>query len=152
MIKLPAINRHWVGVAALAMAVIGIGLIGNMGFRRPIETLSQISSDQARQPGSAANPDFISEHFISALRRLPQNVYGYAQRGAQSLNDPLQDKSQGSIASESRNWTEEEWRLASAAVTAYRKGGREALSSAASSDIIWQPPEEITKMNPAASR
>ncbi len=147
MTRLPQISRHWVGVSALALALIGLGIMANVAFNRPTESLSQIGGDQINQPGSAVSPGFISEHFISQLRRIPQNAFGSAQPDAQSLNASEDNRSR---ASEARNWTEEEWRLASAAVMAYRKGGREALSPTASSRMVWQPPEEIAKQKPTA--
>ncbi len=145
MTKLYEMNRHWVGVTALALTVVGIGIIGNMTFQHPTQVFSRISTEQSE----ATNPNFISEHFISQLKRVPQNLFGSAQHNAQTTQDQI---SGGTESEAAKNWTDEEWRLASGAVTAYRKGGRQALNSAASADIVWRPPEEIASKRANAPR
>ncbi len=152
MTTLPEINRHWVGIPALALAIIGLGIVGNMAFKRPAESLSQISSAQTNQPAAAMNPKFISDHFLAELMRIPPNAFGSAQPGARSQNASSENQSRAATAPETKDWTDEEWRLASAAVTAYRKGGKQALSPTASADMIWQPPEEIANQEAAGSR
>ncbi len=149
MTKLPEINRHWVGIPALALAIIGLSIAGNMAFKRPAASLSQISSAQTNQPAAAMNPNFISDHFLSELRRIPRNAFGSAQRGAQSQNASSEDQSR---AATKKDWTAEEWRLASGAVEAYRRGGKEALSPTASADMVWQPPEEIANQKANGTR
>ncbi len=149
MMKLPAINRHWVGIPALALAIIGLGIAGNMAFKRPAESLSQISSAQINQPAAAMNPNFISDHFLSELRRIPQNAFGSAQPGSQSKNVSSESQSRTPTT---KDWTAEEWRLASGAVEASRKSGKQALSPTASADMIWQPPEEIANQKANGSR
>ncbi len=149
MTKLPEINSHWVGIPALALAIVGLGIAGNMAFKRPAESLSQVSSAQINQPAAAMNSNFISDHFLAELRRIPQNAFGSAQPGAQSQNASSENQSR---AATTKDWTAEEWRLASGAVEGSRKSGKQALSSTASSDMIWQPPEEIANQKGNGSR
>jgi hypothetical protein len=146
--KLPQINRHMVGVSALALTILALGAFANMSFKRPAESLAQMTSPQIEQSASVKESDLTA--LLSQLKEIPKNAFGYAQPGRQSENT-LADNNQ-SAASEARNWNEEEWRLASAAVAAYRKGGEKALSAAASSNMVWQPPEEIANQKSPASR
>ncbi len=143
---LPEINRHWIGIPALALAIAALGFVGNKDFNRRTHNLPQISSAEINQPASATNGSSM-ERWLSQLRRIPQNAFGSAQSQNPSENQP-----RSSIGSEARNWTEEEWRLASAAVAAYRRGGKAALNSAASSDTVWQPPEEIANKNGGSAK
>ncbi len=139
MITIPEINRHWIGIPALALAVIGLGIMGNAAFKRTTESLPQVGSAEMNQAASAAD-------IISQLKQIPKNAFGSAQPLAPSQYSLSGDQPSNST-SESKNWTKEEWRLANAAVTAYRKGGRKALNATASSNLIWQPPEEIANSN-----
>lgn len=145
--KLPQINRHLVGVSALALTIMGLGVFANTSFNRPAESLAQLTTQRVAQPATATESDLTA--LLSQLKEIPKNAFGYAQPGKQAEN-ALADNP--SAASEARNWNEEEWRLASAAVAAYRRGGEKALSSLSSSDMVWQPPEEIANHKAPASR
>ncbi len=137
---LPQINHHVVGLAALTLAIVGVGIAGDTMFQNHPESLAQTNLP-AVENSAVSTPQQI----LSQLRQIPQNAFGYAQPNGKEQNAVLSDEPRGSEASEAKNWTEEEWRLANAAVTAFRKGGKKALDPVASSDIVWQPPEEIAK-------
>jgi hypothetical protein len=83
------------------------------------------------------------------VTRLPKNAFGYA---GSAMNQSPVNPASDSLAPEGKDWTAEEWRLASAAVEAARKGGKKALDPTASNAIVWQPPEEIAHRKPANAR
>jgi hypothetical protein len=143
MMKRPQFNRHWIGLPALALAVAGLGFLGASTFERPVGVLPENARARVEAPPSD-NADFLSQ-----LKQIPKNAFGFA--------GPALDRSPGSPtgasdASEGRDWTAEEWRLASAAVAAARKGGKKALDPAASANLVWSPPEEIANRKPASDR
>ncbi|KAF2990529.1 hypothetical protein OGR47_02115 [Methylocystis sp. MJC1] len=151
MLRFSQINRHAVGIPALALAIIGLAILGSMGTKRPVSSLPEMSGAQISQPTSASNSGFRAQ--------VPPNAYGSAQPSTKSLERNAQavsgNPTQGSTASEARNWTDQEWQIASMAVSAYRKVGKvtQALNPSASSDLVWQPPEEITNNHrPAETR
>lgn len=127
----PRINRHWIGVSAVALAIAALGFGANV-TKRPAASLSEISS-----PAPAQTPDFLS-----LIKRIPPNAFGSAQPGSEDTKSMAGTSAEQGEA-QAKDWTQEEWRLATAAVAASRKGGKQALSSEASSKIIWQPPQEI---------
>lgn len=148
MPRFPQINRHAVGIPALALAIIGLAIVGSMGTKRPVSSLPEMSRSQISQPTAASDSGFRPQ--------IPPNAYGSAQPSTKSLERNAQavsgNPTQGSTASEARSWTDKEWQIASMAVSAYRKVGRvtQALNPTASSELVWQPPEEITNNHHAA--
>ncbi len=152
MMKLPQVNRHLVGATALALSILGLGIVGNSVFKRPMESLAQIDNPSSNPPTVAQNLESVSENLLSQFKRIPPNAYGYAPPLTQSQSAAADNDARGSEASEAKDWTKEEWRLASAAVAAYRKGGKRALNATSSSDIVWQPPEEIANQRAGKSQ
>ncbi len=165
MLKFPQLNRHMIAIPTLALAIIGVAVAGNTLFQRPARTLSEIGVAQSNQ--SWANPatqqwanPAVTSNFLAELSKVPPNAYGSAQPEAavpqsqKSAIEPPLKPTENTLPSEAKNWTKEEWRLASAAVMAYRKAGKlaKSLSPSASSDVVWQPPEEIANMEAKRSR
>lgn len=160
MFKFPEINRHAVGISALALAIIGLGIVGSMPTRRLVASLPEMSGAQVSQPIAATD--------FGVRSQIPPNAYGSAQPSTKPIERNAQldqgNPPQGQAASEGRNWTDREWQIATMAVSAFRKVSKaaEALSPSASSDrkvssastnSVWQPPEEIANGNrPAESR
>ncbi|WP_363346359.1 hypothetical protein [Methylocystis echinoides] len=167
MFKFPELNRHMIAIPSLALAIVGVAVAGNIWFERNARNLSEIDSARTTQSWvnpadqQAANPD-SNTNFLAELRRVPPNAYGSAQpepiqrntQSGASAVAPSLKQADKTGPTEAKNWTEEEWRLATAAVNAYRKTGKvvKGLSPSALSDLIWQPPAEIADQTSGASR
>ncbi|MGJ0510150.1 MAG: hypothetical protein ACR652_24135 [Methylocystis sp.] len=164
MIKFSQINRHIVGISAVAIAIAGLGIAANAEFSRPTETLSQISSAQT---GSWTKPAEQPWANPAQLNQIPSNAYGSAQpsesarQNAMSENrvavSPSSNSNKTAKATgenEAQNWTDREWEIASKAVAAYRMAGKaaQALVPNRSSETSWQPPEEIANGSTRANR
>jgi hypothetical protein len=150
MIKLQELDRrHVAGVTAVAVVIASLGFIASRDFGRRVEALSESGVAQLAQQ-NAIEP--FGTNFLSSLRRLPADVYGSAAGlKPDEPSKPSADWSQSkpvSPASESKFWSEQEWRAASKAVADYRSG-RKSPSGKRQGTLIWQPPEEIAQQSPA---
>ncbi|MGJ0509398.1 MAG: hypothetical protein ACR652_20215 [Methylocystis sp.] len=156
MIKLRQINRHIVGISAVAIAIAGLGIAANANFSRQTETISQMSSTQnADRWANATNQPWANP---AQLNQIPSNAYGSAQpsesarpnamsetRTAVSPSPNPSKTAKATGETEAQNWTDREWEIASKAVAAYRMAGKaaQALVPNRGSETSWQPPEEI---------
>jgi len=134
MTMIPELNRrHLIGVSTLALMLAGLGLVANKDFgpRR----ISALPEAQLEQNVNEAQPSLFS-----ALRRLPENVYGSAANMAPEADSTTQ--SAVSPSSESKFWSDREWQAASKAVADYRSS-QKSRTGKSQGALIWQPPEEI---------
>ncbi|WP_424360422.1 hypothetical protein [Methylocystis parvus] len=156
MIKLDYLDRrHVAGIAALALTLAGLGYFGARDFpTRPVAQLPQLASGQIaqlnpEQPQLNENQSF-QEKFLSGLQRLPANAYG----SAQALKDKVIGNSDSaadaqitpvSPASESKFWSDQEWRIAGKAVDEFRSTRKSETQTQAkkTGTLSWRPPEEI---------
>ncbi|WP_363346015.1 hypothetical protein [Methylocystis echinoides] len=140
MVKLPELNRHMVGVSAIALALLGLGYLANMaGDNRRVASLLDRG---ASMPVNETSPS--ETNFLSMLKNIPPNAFGSAASGGNS------DKS----VSSSGDWTPDEWRVAADAVARARSGAKgqpanKQAAHASASGIVWRPPEEIASRNDA---
>lgn len=117
---MPRINRHAAGFTALLALIAGLGLIGGTRFARMSENL-----DEGVETSS----------LLSAVQRAPHETYGFAA--------PTQPASPAKP--DATNWSADEWRVAASAVEKLRSTRKgKGVSLASGSNIIWQPPEEIS--------
>jgi hypothetical protein len=148
MLKFPALNNHVVGVSAVALTIIALGMAENTLSRRAANDIAEISSAQVNQP-HWVNPADLESTPNALSSAIPPNAYGSAQ-ATQSEAAPRSAKESDLTATEGKDWSQQEWEIASKAVSAYRAVARAAnavTKSATKSRDVWQPPEEI-----AASR
>lgn len=93
-------------------------------------------------PSTAANSDFFA-----MLRQVPPNAFGSAagtnvepSQNAKTAVAPKTADARDSFASEARNWSEEDWRIATQAV-AHSRSKPQARNM---SGLSWAPPQEIS--------
>ncbi|MGJ0508983.1 MAG: hypothetical protein ACR652_18025 [Methylocystis sp.] len=155
MMKLPELNRHIVGVSALALAILGLGYAANVmsvNYNRPV---AQLESSQVRV--SEADNGMPS-NFLNMLSRIPPNVYGRASSGDEQAAKPQeraavspQGGSESSFFSEAKKWTEQDWRAAADAVANLKSSRGQQAQNYDMSGIVWAPPEEIASKNGAGA-
>lgn len=160
MIKLKELGaRHIVGLSALALTIAGLGFFAKRDFNPPaVAELPQLVS--APLPQLNANQSF-EEKFLSGLRRLPANAFGSAEAlkdkagaGSEASADTAQ-VAPVSPASESKFWSEQEWRIAGKAVDDFRSSRKSQTEtqSKKTGALSWRPPEEIAnKIEKPATR
>jgi hypothetical protein len=151
MIKLDILGRrHVAGIAALALTLAGLGYFAARDFPgRPVAALpeAQIAQDNTDRS--------FEEKFLSGLRRLPANAFGSAEalrlREDQDANaegdaNASADASQNaalSPTSQSKFWSEREWRIAGKAVDDFRATRKPSADAIKTGTLSWRPPEEI---------
>ncbi|QGM96974.1 hypothetical protein [Methylocystis parvus] len=151
MIKLGELGRrHVAGMSALALTLLGLGYFASQGFpARSVAELPELAGPSLAQ----LNPNqSLEEKFLSSLRRVPPNAFGSAealrmeegQTGASAGADSSADASQiapVSPASESKFWSDQEWRIADKAVGDFRSARKPQTRNTGT--LSWRPPEEI---------
>lgn len=180
MVKLPELNRHMVGLSAIAVAILGLSYgadVINANYIRPVARLADsgaagvqqtATNTQWRAPAdtagsNAATTEGSKADFLSMLNQIPPNAYGWAAGGREQPAKPQEKAAVSppasaldSLAAESKNWNEQDWRLAVQAVTNGRaKSQNTAQNSAmnsAMSGVVWAPPEEIAKKGASPAR
>jgi hypothetical protein len=164
MIKLNVIDRrHVAGLSALAATLAGLGYFAARDFpTRNVAELPQFASAQLTELNQ--NQSF-EEKFLAELRRLPANAFGSAEalrlregQDAKADADSSADASQISAVSptsESKFWSEQEWRIAGKAVDDFRTSRKSETETRMKKTgaLSWRPPEEIAnKAEKPASR
>jgi hypothetical protein len=132
MLKLPELNRHMVGLSAIALAIAGVGYAARV---MPVNS----SAPAARQladllPAEGWNP-------AAMLREIPPNAFGRAPAAEQGMKP--QETEANAVSSESKNWTAQDWRVAAVAVEKLRSSRPQARNNM--SGVVWAPPEEIAQ-------
>lgn len=154
MITLDYLNRrHVAGIAALALTLAGLGYFGARDFpARRVAELPELASAQLAQSNAQSNPsESFEEKFLSGLRRLPANAFGSAEALKDKMgagSDLSGDASQitpVSPASESKFWSDQEWRIAGKAVDEFRSSRKSETQTQTkkTGTLSWRPPEEI---------
>ncbi len=155
MMKLPELNRHVVGLAAVAVAIAGLGYaasVMNMNYDRPVARLESI---QPRTEQLDANGG--DSTFFSMLRQVPPNLYGRAseERGQQSkAQERAAVSPKGNTenaASEAKDWTAQDWSVAAEAVEKLHSARAQTRNNA-TTGIVWAPPEEIANKSGNSAR
>lgn len=156
MIKLDGLDRrHVAGLSALALTLAGLGYFSARDFSaRNVAELPELASARLAEPNQ---PQSLEEKFLAGLQRLPSNAFGSAEAlrlgdgqnakaaaGADSSTDASQI-SPVSPASESKFWSEQEWRTASKAVDDFRASRKSRIETQTrkTGTLSWGPPEEI---------
>lgn len=156
MIKLDFLERrHVAGIAALALTLAGLGYFGARDFpARPVASLPELASAQlaqtnSEQPQLDQNQSF-EQRFLSGLQRLPGNAFGSAQALKDKVINGSESASDAQItpvspASESKFWSDQEWRIAGKAVDEFRSTRKSETQNQAkkTGTLSWRPPEEI---------
>lgn len=149
MIKLDGLGqRHVAGISALALTLAGLAYFATRDFpARPVAELPEFTEAQLAQNDDS--PSF-QERFLAGLRRLPANAFGSAEglklRESQDANggaDASADASKTAVspASQSKFWSDSEWRIASKAVDDFRANHKPQTKQTGA--LSWRPPEEI---------
>jgi hypothetical protein len=129
MIKLPELNRHIVGPAAIALVIAGLGYATSV--KRPSSS-PQMAELADLQPATGWNP-------MAMLKEIPPNAFGRAPAAEQET----QDNDGNAVSSTAKNWTAQDWRVAAEAVEKLRSS--RAQSGVNMAGIVWAPPEEIAQ-------
>ena len=160
--RLSQLNSHAVGVSAVAVVILGLGIALNSGYRRPIAQLSETGDAQVTQRWvSPADPTAPAAPPSMLLNQIPLNAYGSAQPGEPAqVNATNYDENASATAAdrmnnakaagpEGKDWSAKEWEIASKAVSAYRAAAKAAnsVTGSGSSNVEWHEPEEIIKHN-----
>jgi hypothetical protein len=179
MYRFPALNRHAVGISALILLIAGLGFVGTTSLHQmrrpialdaqPVENTTQTASAQSVNP-AGWNAKFLAlmdqipltEHRSAALQSPAQPAP--SAQSAESAAQPSQgsaEQPQGSMAAATKDWTEQDWRIATQAVAEHRSAAKASMTetqapapvaehrSAAESPKAWRPPEEIAHKAPA---
>lgn len=121
-------KRAAIGFAVLVAVLMGLVIfVSEFGHRSP-----------TRLTALDTNDTIDGQSILSEVRRMPQNIYGYA--GLPGLA-----KNVGTAA----KWSEDEWRVAINAVNELRQKNDESSRAAGDGlqNGLWQPPQEI-RSNP----
>lgn len=141
MVKLPQLNRHIVGLSAIALTLAAMGYAANV---MSTNSRSSVALQESVQPRATAELD---SNFLSMLTRIPKNAFGRAgesERAANPGESAVAPKSgeASDPAASARNWSPQDWRVAAEAVEKLRST-RAGLQSRSMSGLVWAPPEEI---------
>ncbi|WP_281800347.1 hypothetical protein [Methylocystis echinoides] len=132
MLKLPELNRHIVGLSAIALAIAGVGYAARV---TPMNSGAPAAQQLAELlPAEGWNP-------AAMLREIPPNAFGRAPAAEQEMTP--QNAEANSISPDSKNWTAQDWRVAAAAVEKLRSSRPQARNNM--SGVVWAPPEEIAQ-------
>lgn len=162
--KLPAnLNRHVVGVSAILAALAILAYTANTATPRRVASLPAEGVAIAQQAPTEATPS--NGNFLGQLKQIPPNAYGSARGSEELLSQKitsgikavLPSMGSNSAQTESKSWSDEDWRIAKQAVADHRsasKDSKEKSSDSASAhlDTVWQPPEEIANRPTNQSR
>ncbi len=153
------LNRHVVGVSAIMAALVVLGYAANTATNRRVASLPEATVAIARN--DTTEPAW-NQNFLSQLKQVPPNAYGSARGSEESIgqkiksgiNAMLPSGSSNSAQTESRSWSDEEWRVAEKAVADLRGASKAENNANASarSDTVWQPPQEIANGKAGQSR
>ncbi len=149
------INRHVVGVSAILAVLAILAYTANTATSRRVASLPEEGFAIAQQAPSEATSS--NENFLAQLKQIPPNAYGSARSSEESLGQKitsgikavLPSMNSSSAKTESRSWSDEDWRIAQQAVADHRSASKDTKekrndsASAANSNTVWQPPEEI---------
>jgi hypothetical protein len=141
-----AMNRHVVGVSAiLATLVVLGGYASNTAPARPVASLPEESFAAAQQA-----PTDTTKAYESA-RRLEESL---GQKLKEQIKALAPSVGWNSAQTESANWSREEWQIAEKAVADHRSNSKAGTinNTSARSDLVWQPPEEISGRQANPSR
>lgn len=144
MIKLPELNRHMIGLSAIAVAIAGLGYAAslmNMNGARPVARLESI---QPRARDVSANTAWNS-NFLSMLREIPPNAFGRAPDANEKA------ETSGQTTPDAKNWTPQDWRVAAEAVEKLHSA-RAQVQNQSMTGIVWAPPEEIAQKSAKSTR
>jgi hypothetical protein len=145
-------RRHLAGISALALTLAGLAYFATRDFpARPVAALPEAQLAQNDQsPSSSDQSPSFEERFLAGLQRLPANAFGSAEglklkESKESLDanggaDASQDTAL-SPASQSKFWSDREWRIASKAVDDFRANRKPQTKPTGA--LSWRPPEEI---------
>lgn len=152
MMKLPAsMNRHIVGVSAILTALVVLGYATNSWNFRRVASLPETGFAIAENASQEARSN---DNFSTRLEKVPPNAYGSARGSEESLGQKITSgiksmlPSTGSkpVQTESKNWNDEDWRIAEQAVADHRRAWKNSSNASAASNTVWQPPEEIATL------
>jgi hypothetical protein len=155
MMKLPELNRHIVGLSAVAVAIAGLGYaasVMNLNYNRPVARLESI---QPRAEQAGANGG--ESTFLSMLRQIPPNLYGRATEEDSQQPKPQERAAVSpkgkteNAASEAKNWTAQDWNVAAEAVEKLHSA-RAQTQNNTMTGVVWAPPEEIANKSETSGR
>ncbi len=177
MMNLPAaMNRHIVGISAIAAALAMLGYAANTSTVRRVASLpeeglviSQKAPTEATQapPTEAAQsaPTVAERNAPTEIAQMPtETPNAYGRRSEDSVGQKLKEQIKALLPSvgsdsaqkEAANWSREEWQIAEKAVSDHRGGAKAANNSnekrSTRSAMVWQPPAEIAKAQMNQSR
>jgi hypothetical protein len=145
------INRHIVGFSAVIAALAVLAYTASTVTSRRVASLPETGFAIAHQAPNETESS--NENFLVQLKQIPPNAYGSARESGESIGQKitsgikavLPSIGSNSAQTESKNWTDEDWRIAQSAVANRRKDPKEKSNDSASAqlDTVWQPPEEI---------
>jgi hypothetical protein len=148
MMKLPeTIKRHVIGASALLVALAVLGYATSTATPRRVASLATEGFAIAQQaPAQTAS----NENVRDQSKQIPPDAYGSARGSEQSIGEKITSGIKAVLPSigsksaqtDSKNWSDEDWRIAEQAVAESRRGSKNA-STNAHLDTVWQPPEEI---------
>ncbi len=167
---MPQMNRHVVGVSALALLLAALGYIGGAGVDQNRRAERLLNAQRFESPSRSAsisnqqqNPTGWESRSLAEMGRAPmierrsaanapdtaqqntqQNTQQPAQRNERSEGASGWLSSIGSAASAAKNWSKEDWDIAARAVSEHR--------SAAKSDTRSQQPGGEPTANETAAQ
>lgn len=156
MIKFPSLNRHMIGVSAVALAILSLGIATTSRTPHSLNELTEFNRPEVTQAWVNPADQSQTEPTISALlKEIPLTAYGSSQHmqpvqpeAASKSRQSAMATAKGVVAGpEGKDWSAQEWEIASKAVSAYRSVAKVAnsLTRSEPSNDVWQPPEEIAK-------
>lgn len=149
MMKLPAsMNRHTVGISAIFAALVVLGFTATLADHRHVASLPEAGFATAENASSETRSN---QNFFAQMKQIPPNAYGSTRSSEGSLGQKitsgikavLPSMSSKSAQPESKNWSDDDWRIAEQAVADHRRASKNSNNASAASDTVWQPPEEI---------
>lgn len=148
MVKLPELNRHIVGLSAIAVAIAGLGYAANVMKISGNRPVARLESLQPQPNQISANTTWNSD-FLSMLKQIPPNAFGRAPGADEDAAKP--QGGAGDSAAETKNWTPQDWRVAAEAVEKLRSARAQAQNNSMTG-IVWAPPEEIANKSGKAAQ
>jgi hypothetical protein len=148
MVKLPELNRHIVGLSAIAVAIAGLGYAANVMKMHGNRPVARLESLQPQPNEISANTTWNSD-FLSMMKQIPPNAYGRAPGADEDAAKPQGGATDS--ATEAKNWTPQDWRVAAEAVEKLRSARAQAQNNSMTG-IVWAPPEEIANKSAKAAR
>jgi hypothetical protein len=148
MVKLPELNRHIIGVSAIALAIAGLGYAASVMNMNGNRSVARLESIQPQPKEISANSTWNSD-FLSMLKEIPPNAFGRAPGADEQAAAP--QGGAGELATEAKNWTSQDWRVAAEAVEKLRST-RARAQNKSMTGIVWAPPEEIAGKSGKAER